>query len=197
MKIFNMVVIDNTACELILPKVNRCFEDECNVYQLILQKRSTNSIMVFKLRDLSSGHPLRYYFPFAVPKCMAEGEYNLFLVRPSEWNSREINDLFVNDTIRETDKQAITCFGRYVMSGNRILVSSNKKVLTGIYDQNREISYVATEFSDDNRAEGELFEELKIIYSGLLKYKPSELLETDYFVEPKLDRDNEYKEYFQ
>lgn len=104
---------------LSLPKVNRCYENDCNVYQLILQKRSTTSIIVFKPRDISSGHTLRYHFPFAIPKCMAFGEYNLFLVHPSEWKGYEVNDLYVKETYRHTDKHAIKLFGEYIISGER------------------------------------------------------------------------------
>lgn len=193
-----MNIINRHTNELIIPRINRCGDSDCRIFQLVLQKRSTNKLFVFKLRDYAFKDSIRHHFKFAVPDEMDLGEYNLFLVSSGEWQQAELNDLFIKDTFRQTDKGAITINGQYIVSNGRILVTKNKKSelkklndftgRTGIY-------YTFTEQSKDPRVEGELFEEIDIIYSGLLKLVPDELTSIDNYVERVNTKNNKFVEY--
>lgn len=183
-----------------LPKINRCFTDPCNLYQLILQKRSTNKIYVWKLRDLSQEHPLRYYFPFFIPDCLPFGEYNLFLVQSSEWRDDEIDDLYPALTYRQTDKGAILSCGEYIFDGDRLLVSSAKNVMltdsAGLVDvEHPGQSFFMTDYSEDNRLEGELYEDLNILYCGLCRYEANEFSPIEGFSVMPKENVNTFKEY--
>lgn len=193
-----MTIIDKHTEWVILPKINRCYQNDCNVYQLILQKCSNNEIFVFIVRDFSLKNDPRYRFKFAVPDCMGIGEYNLFLVTNSEWNSYELDQYFVKNSYRQTDKEAITFCDNYIVIDGKVLMTSKKHVpFTQLNDitGNQCAFYTTIHESNDPRSEGELFEEIQVIYCGLLKLQYDELSNNINFVELNSNIDTKYIEY--
>lgn len=194
-----MVILYPHTNILTIPRIDRCKENPCKVYQLILQKKSDNKIIVFKLRDWTIGRSLRYHFNFSIPCEMAFGEYNLYLTQASEWGSDEVNDLYPAETFRQTDKSALIVGGKYIISNGRVLVTSaHKKILvdnSGIVSDKTHDIFLVTEFSDDIRDKGELYEDLKVLYRGLLRYIPDEFTDIQTYSEPDRQQRNTYTEY--
>lgn len=169
-----MIIVDKNDLELLIPKSDRCCLDDCNIYQLILQHKSTRKLIIYKVRDYAHDNPLYFQFSFYVPDCSEEGEYNVYLTKYSDWSSCEIDLVDVKQTYRETDKDPVNINGAFIVSGNSILMTSNHKSILedhfGKLSSNGDF-FIVNEEAKDQRGTGDLVETIQIIQTDLLKYK--------------------------
>lgn len=172
------MIIFNQTNELILPKVNRCRLDPCNLYQLILQNKATKEFTIFKIRDYSTNNPMYFVCYFDIPEWFEAGEYEMYFVKSNEWVPGQINEDNVYDSVVMTDKTPVAMHGILLMSGDRLLVTKNFKAKladisnTGVKSRGYEI--VSYTDSKDMRATGEIWTYLDVLFTDIVKYKQVE-----------------------
>lgn len=190
-----MIFISNNS-QLIVPKVNRCKSGYCNIYQIVLQNKATKEIIIYKVRDYSSGNPVHYLFNFLVPDWLEYGEYDFYLLPDSDWFNEEIDQDNPSTSVRSVDKGGITANGRFLVSGNTLIVTSNVKAK--MYDHTGQVvsgkkGYLVTAQARDTDPCGDICKGIEIIHTDLLKYKPEN---EPYYAEPKgISSRKQYKEY--
>lgn len=167
-----MIILSETTQIIHLPKLERCKLDECNLYYLLLHNNYTKELWVFKVRDFNS-NPIRFNIYLEIPECFDEGEYTYYLVSVDDWNTDKLSTNYPTQTQFQTDKEAITTNGMYIISNNKMLVTSKFKAKLLIDGKEiKDASHLLTAFgeSDDEREEGEIVKEVNVLNTGLLKY---------------------------
>lgn len=172
-----MIVADGYNCRLCLPKVDRCKLSCWDIYQLIIQHKSTRQIFIFKVRDYAPCNPVRFHFYISFPQCMPVGEYDLFIVSGDIWKVEELDPVFPKKTTLSytTDKTPVMIGGQFIVSDRKILMSSQTKAIIGDHFGALEVDgdYIITTIpSQDRRATGEIAQTecIDIIQTDLLKF---------------------------
>lgn len=190
-----MIHINKNTEHLILPRLDRCKNDHCNLYQLIIQNKANKEITVFKLRDCNYDNPIYYGFNFFLPDCVTPGEYDLYLVSNDEWEKGEINMDRPKDTIRTPNIGAIDSNGGILIAGDYLITNGIFKArffdseLTQLTSEN--IGLLIHAESEDHSS-GELCKHLCLIHTDLLKYKCDKV---DYIEPNTYKTRGVYKEY--
>lgn len=167
-----MIIVDKNDLELLIPKVDRCCLDDCNLYQLILQHKSTRKLIIYRVRDYAHYNPMYFQFSFYIPDCAETGEYNVYLAKNSNWSTCEVDLVNVKQTYRATDKDPVNINGEFIISGNTILMTGRHKAIVDNLSSNGECIIVNNNAAD-TRSTGELVEEICILQTDILKYKSS------------------------
>ncbi|MCD8079642.1 MAG: hypothetical protein LUF04_04275 [Bacteroides sp.] len=193
-----MIYITGNEKILLIPRIDRCKNDLCNIYQLLLQNRSTKEITIFQLPDYYYGHPVYYGFKIHLPDWIGYGEYDLFLLSDENWDGKDINPDNPRNTIRYTDKGTISANDMLIVVNGLLLVTKHFKGrwvdATGNKVEGNKCSFTVDSESKDERLTGETFRCLDIIHTDILKYK-HEYKHSSY-VEPRLYKSRgNYKEY--
>lgn len=183
--------------KLIIPKVDRCKKDPCNLYQLIWQNKGTKEIEVFKVRDYASISPVYYVFNFRLPEWFEFGEYDLYLVKNWNWSPYKVNEDNIYNTQKHTLKTPVNTNGVLIVSGGKLLVTNRFKARLSDACNNSLLSngstIIAYSSSDDKRAQGEIWTYLDIIHTDLAMYKAIQHFK-DTYIEPTRGSKREYKE---
>ncbi|MCC8187424.1 MAG: hypothetical protein LIP08_07925 [Bacteroides sp.] len=191
-----MILVNHDTDELILPKVDRCkLNTYDESYQLILQHKATRKLFVYCVKDHGRNNPVYFHFHFSVAEDMEYGEYNLYLIAANHWSKEEIDRVDPKATLRVPDKTPVLINGRFITSGNELLMSRTTKAiiedayscLTADGDH-----YVANLTSCDERIYGDLEEPIEILYTDILKYRDHDF---DPGIGPGRLRDQKHTEY--
>lgn len=169
-----MIYIDNRCFWMIIPKVDRCNLDPCNVYQLILTNVFTKDIYVFKVKDVALTDR-RFNIWVELPECAEYGEYEYYLISNDEWNPIDIDSNIPKDSIKCTDKSAITFNGKYLVAGDYLLVTKFFYTQVSLGDKivtdNEGNRVLVEQVSEDTNSIDDLYKTLDIIARGMLTYK--------------------------
>ena len=171
------MIILNRTNELIVPRVDRCKNDPCNIYQLVMQNKATKEIVIFKLRDYACYNPIYFQFRFNIPEWFKYGEYDVYLIKNNDWQPPSVNEDNICNSCRKTDKSVIGSEGLKFIAGNTLIVTSLFKAklvdVTESRIKSNGLDLIAYTKSSDNRPAGEIWTYLDVIHTDLAKYKPS------------------------
>lgn len=159
-----------------IPILEKCKVAKCGKYRLILRHNATKEVFVFRINDIGN-NKIRICFNFEFPEFMCFGEYDYYLVSDDNWFPEDINMYDVRNTVKSTDKEAVTANDMYIVHDEKLILTKWFKAY--IYDDGKPIvkgdkCIVGDGESDNSEEYGNLYNELDILSSGVLYFKEYE-----------------------